>query len=431
MTSLYEKFLEYVFGPSTDENRFSIIKEFIFGVALLFFLILLTPEYPLIGLAFLVVMLFSLIFIDSIDAILIVKFIDFIAFCIANYVVFLIFEHFFSIEQKWFYILLFILSVIIVKIEWILILIRKISTMSASQNIGFPKINVSKGIFITVIPVAIKQLFFNSVYAIFPVFLVWLGFSIIAFLTNSIAIPSIDSQNVTEPFAIITAISISLGIFQYYLKRQEEKVFARIDHILRQMDAIINEETSFDVFYSRVKNSEEPESFTKWIINQTDPRAFAFELLPRFLEIPRLRRLYSNILNKMQVPLIQLSINYADSSKKFKAIEDSSLLSEHTGHQDRLYKIYDGFFGEERDSEIIEKIRKNIDIFEFGMLTLSNINIVQEILPGFINLKSRQEFEKILNKEISQEKCEDLSSFKRREIMRSRIYQKLLSEIMR
>ena len=408
-----------------------ILKEFLFGIIVLISLILLTPLYPLIGFAFLILLLLILVFIDSIDTILIIKFIDFVSFCIANYIVFLIFEHFFSIEQKWFYVLLFILSIIIVKIEWVLTLIRKISSISDSQNLGFPKVNVSKGIFITVIPVAIKQLFYNSVYAIFPVFLVWLGFSIISFLMDFISIPSINSTNVTEPFAIITAISISLGIFQYYLKRQEEKVFTRIDHFLRQIDAIINEETSFDAFYNRVKNSEEPESFTKWIINQTDPRAFAFELLPRFLEIPRLRRLYSNVLNKMQVPLIQLSINYADSNKKFKAIEDSSIISEHSGHQDRLYKIYDDFFGKERDPMIIEKIRKSIDVPEFGMLALSNINIVQEILPGFINIKSRQELDKMLTKKASPETCEDLSSFKRREAMRSRIYQELFADILR
>lgn len=248
---------------------------------------------------------------------------------------------------------------------------------------------------------------------------------------NLITIPSITLQNITQPFEIVAAISISLGIFQYYLKRQEEKVFVRINIILRKIENIINEETSFDVFYDRVKNADGIDTFTKWIITHTDPRAFAFDLLPQFLGQPRLLRAYTTVLKKSPVPLMQMSINYADSNKKFKTIEDSSLLAESSGHHGTLLRQYDIFFGESRDSEIIEKINESIDIPEFGILTLTNINIVQEILPQFIDIKLREVFTRTLRRELTTvEDSGSLSSAKRREQLRSRIYKKLLNEIM-
>jgi len=426
-----------MFGPPSNSERFAILKELVMGIVFLLLLVILTPIFPLIGFVSLFLFILAVLFIDSIDAITIVKFLDFIAFCIANWVIYLIFEQFLSIEQKWFYIFLFIISIVIVKIEWVLIFIRKISTPAPQTSIGFPKVKFSKGIVLKFIPIAIKQLFFNSIYALFPVFLVWLGFSMLSFLIHVISIPAIMDPQYADPFVIITAISISLGIFQYYLKRQEEKVFVRINQVLRQIDAIINDETSFENFYEQVRKGNETDPFTKWMVNQTNPRAYAIDILPKLLEVPILRRMYSNVLKKMQVPLIQLSINYADSNRKFKAIEDASVLTEYSNHHEKILKIYDDFFGENRDSKIIEKITKNIDISEFGMLTLSNINILQEVLPEFINIKSRQEFEKTLNRTNTPENEEDtteivekLSSLKRRELLKKRIFRKLLNQIM-
>lgn len=158
MSDYYEKILEYIFGPHTDENRLQSLKSCILGFSLLITIGLLLCYSLTICFTLLTILVILLIFIDSIDEITIVKFIDFLAFCIANLVVYLIFENFFSIEQKWFYVVLFFLSIIIVKLEWVLGLIGKILKINTSINVRLPKFNVSIRIFLTVIPITIKRL---------------------------------------------------------------------------------------------------------------------------------------------------------------------------------------------------------------------------------------------------------------------------------
>ena len=100
-------------------------------------------------------------------------------------------------------------------------------------------------------------------------------------------------------------------------------------------------------------------------------------------------RLFERIMrpSKSKVPF-QLSVNYPESNKKYEILEWNA--SEKITQKRKLIESYKKFFANESlYQKIIEKIDQDIDIEEFGMLMISNINIINEIAPEFIQFQLR------------------------------------------
>jgi len=132
-------------------------------------------------------------------------------------------------------------------------------------------------------------------------------------------------QTKTAFFEVITVLGILLGVFQFYLSRQEQKILSKINFYNNRIKQIIWKETTFEKYFIFI--SKYGVAFEKWVIEVTDPKmtyfAFfkalrnesdAFEGLKKLLFPQRNDR-------TPRQPMINLQFSYKDSNQKFEAIE--------------------------------------------------------------------------------------------------------------
>ena len=267
--------------------------------------------------------------------------------------------------------------------------------------------------------VVFKQLFFNTSYDLFPIFLIWLIVWGIFYIFHWVTI-----QNASYLISFITAFTIVLAIFQFFLQRHEEKIFAKISLFPRQIDSIIIQETTFSKFFISIDYSDLRDKIKLFV----DPRISALDLLSRALKDTILRDLWSEMQRSHTPMPIQLVLNQSyDSDQRF-TITESYL---ETGYKNDLYKAYKKFFLEKAYTKILERIDEEIDVEEFAILAQSNINIIQEVAPDFINRRLQKEFENMISKD---EKKEDFipesSSQQYREQLKIQIFKGLQQKIL-
>jgi len=228
--------------------------------------------------------------------------------------------------------------------------------------------------------ILLKQVFFNVSYDIFPMLLIWLSILGTALLFGW---PGIKME--TNFINSIVAFSILLGIFQYFLKRHEEKIFSKIAHIQTRINKIVTDECSFENFYRTAADNILLRDF----INSTvDPKLTGIDFFKMAFRDEEFRKIYYKYhKDKRPIP-IHLGVNSSlTSDQKYALLELSAEDPSVSYKKELLSKAYHEFFLDIADREITERIYKEIDVQEFGILAISNISIVQEVLPDFINVK--------------------------------------------
>lgn len=322
----------------------------------------------------------------------IVKGIDFIGFFIANIVLFGIFRIYLPGSGIKTYLIMVGLSLIVIKTQSVFHVIYYLAEkFQSDSNKKTPEskndsgdLSLSPKIWAIAIFICIKQAFFNVAYYLFPVLLVWLSvagffyvFGIVQYHPNQ------------DFFEIITILSISLAIFQYFLKRHEEKIATNIGLIVKKIGDSINHSTTFEEYYKSLGNDEDSEELKKWITKNIDPKLLVQDFLSTIAENKETVRLFERIMrpSKSKVPF-QISVSYPESNKKYEILEWNA--NEKSSQKKKLIQSYQKFFANEAlFEEIFDKIEQDIDIDEFGMLTISNINIIHEISPEFIQFQLR------------------------------------------
>lgn len=267
--------------------------------------------------------------------------------------------------------------------------------------------------------VIFKQLFFNISYDLFPIFLIWLIIWGFFYIFHWVTI-----QNTSFLISFITAFTIVLAIFQFFLQRHEEKIFTKISLFSRQIDSIIIQETSFSKFFMSIDNSNLRDKIKLFV----DPRISALDLLSRALSDTILRDLWSEMQRSHNPMPIQLVLNQSyDSDQRF-TITESYL---ETWYKNDLYKAYMKFFLEKAYTKILERIDEEIDVEEFAILAQSNINIIQEVIPDFINRRLQKEFEIMISQGKNMDDFIPESSFQQyREQLKIQIFKELQQKIL-
>lgn len=267
--------------------------------------------------------------------------------------------------------------------------------------------------------VLFKQLFFNTSYDLFPIFLIWLIIWGIFWIFHWVTIP-----NSSYLISFITAFTIVLAIFQFFLQRHEEKIFAKISLFPRQIDSIIIQETTFSKFFISIDNSSIRDKISLFV----DPRLSALDLLSRALKNTILRDLWSEMQRSHNPMPIQLVLNQSyDSDQRFTITENYL----ETGYKNDLYKAYKKFFLEKAYTKILERIDEEIDVEEFAILAQSNINIIQEVVPDFINRRLQKEFDNMTSNAENKDDFIPESSFQQyREQLRIQIFKGLQQKIL-
>jgi len=217
--------------------------------------------------------------------------------------------------------------------------------------------------------------------------LIWVSILGVVILFNWIKLP-IESNFITS----ITAFSILLGIFQYFLKRHEEKIFSKITQIQNRINIIVIDESSFDNFYRSVDNPL-VKDFIKWNI---DPKLTAIDFFKKAFADKEFREIYHRYAKGRRPIPIQIGLsNNLSSDQKYSLLELIAENPSESYNKELLSDAYERFFLDIAYYKIIKRIHNEIDTQEFGILAMSNINILQEVLPDLINVKLQKAFDNI------------------------------------
>lgn len=303
----------------------------------------------------------------------------------------------------------------------------------ANENLDIPLKNVFFAIF--------KQFFFNVSYELFPLLVTWISWFVFIYLLL-IGVGGLTTYfnelifHFTSNFyPVIEALGIILGVYQFYLSRQEEKVVSKIKVYIDLIGQIISRETTFEKYFEFVSEDysiSEPlrSRFLKWIRESTEPEMNYFKFFRELKDDPELLdfvRSFNFSQRRTTRPAINFQLDYKDSNEKYKYIKELGK------YKTQLNDTYKKFFTSENQVEKIENIiYDDLDIKQFKILVLSNINIIQEITSNFVNIKliktMGESFGERTNIENQLNTCESANGYREllERIIMQRIYLKLL-----
>jgi len=311
----------------------------------------------------------------------IVKELDFLGFVFANFCLFLVFNHFLNPSENWVFFISFMISFLILcQDKFVKIFQKKRSVNHGNGYLRFEWPYLKK-VFPFFFPVFIREFFFNTLYYLFPLILIWISISGLFFLTDLTQFTPTGKF-----FEVITVISIILGIFQFYVRRVEKKILKKITQFSQLINQIIEIETDFDHFYQFVKHDSD---FKIWINETLHPKLYANDILVKILTEGKQRKLpfITDLIKNYKGPLVNITLSPTNSYQNYAEIEQKASREEFFKgeYYDKLCYYYKEFFGEISDDQTLKKIEEKIDLAEFGNLTLTNINIFQEASAEFIN----------------------------------------------
>lgn len=229
-------------------------------------------------------------------------------------------------------------------------------------------------------------------------------------------------------FQISALLGLLLGIFQFLLQRHEDKILAKINMTGNRIEQIINQEITFDQFYNSIPNVEPRKNFKRWINKNIDPKLQMKEFFIFLLEDHESRKFFFNHIDKTP---ISINLSYQNSEQKFEMLD--IIAKTNTANKKNLHDAYRSFFIEdEKINKIIEKINQQINIKEFRLIVLSNINIISEIIPQFTsnNLKNFVEELYIEDNESIYKSINFESSKEYRQYLHNKVLIKLMRTIL-
>lgn len=245
-----------------------------------------------------------------------------------------------------------------------------------------------------------KIVFFNALYELFSVYIVWA--SILA-LFHLVGVYEIELTNPSSFFQISALFALFLGIFQFLLQRHEYKILSKLNSNSKRIEQIVIQETSFYKFYDSIPKVESTEVLRRWIQNTTDPKLRAKDFLLFLLEDNETRKFF---FKNIGTTPISINVAYQSSNEKFETLDMEAKLN--PTRKKQLHQAYNAFFLDERKvNEIINISFSEINRDDFRLLALSNINIFSEAIPQFTSNNLVQMMDEVLSKKEATEKKVD------------------------
>lgn len=335
-----------------------------------------------------------------------VRFISLIGFIIANYICYLFFQNSIINIPNYYYLILVLLSFMILKLDIALFFYEKLKskiphkkdksekeTTEKSKSLFQITKSLVKDVFnVKNILILSKIIFFNTLYELFSVYVVWISILGFFHLIDLYQIKLIDASSF---FQISALFGLLFGIFQFLLQRHEDKILAKINLNGKRIEQIINQESSFEKFYDSIPLIDSTKTLRRWIHRTTDPKLQMKDFFMLLLEDDETRKYLFKHIEK--TPL-SVNISYQASNQKFETLDTNAKTN--TRRRNDLHIAYRKFFtSEERIDEIIKIVSQEINLNDFRLLALSNINIISESLPQFTNKNFVKVVEELLSEE--------------------------------
>jgi hypothetical protein len=378
----------------------------------------------------------------------IIRILEIIGFLIANFAVAILLYQYIDNASFILYILAIVATTIILKIQWFISskdasritgAARPVnasgdfssgqSTSVFANNLVIPKIPWIKFSIITV-----KQMFYNTLFELFPVLVIWLCvFGLAYFVGGWFTFTVKNSQSF---FGIVTLFGIVLGIFQYYLQRHEDKIAGQISFYANQIINTINEETNFQNFYKKIEqmpaghDGHEHDGYEvqKWVERRIDQKYRLIDLLKELIDDKDRRQIFFDLIKSgTYESVITIKEDIPTSDMHFEMIE---LYAKGGEMHEKLLNTYRWYFDDaKRIEEIYSKLTDQIEIDGFTKLVLGNINIIQETLPLFVNEKFKKFFEQSLrNQDFSQFEPQSAREF--RSLLIFKLYNRIMVTVL-
>ncbi|WP_129582707.1 hypothetical protein [Methanolobus psychrotolerans] len=376
-----------------------------------------------------------------VNTISILRFLSFLGFLFANLISLIFFNHFISEVPIFAYIAPIFISLLIFKADFTIWAHYSLKERLFSKNKDPAKdpankktikVSVGKLLSLKYCVVLMKQTFFNTLYELFPVYFIWLSVFGFFFWIDVLKI----APNAIF-YQVIAIFGILLGIFQFSLKRYEDKIAIKMAMNTKIITNILNEETSFDEFYQSLDDNND-KALKNWINNSVDPKIQTIDYLKSIARDDDAVKMLKTIMRKTRTTgLINVNYSPQDSNQKFQTIEN--MCETDKKRKEELIKAYSSFFEtEETIKTIVKKIKDEIDFKEFGITAISNINIISEVIPQFASSKFRNLFDDMLTEATEfPEKGDELthsdeliSSKELRNNLYSEILKRLIAEII-
>lgn len=275
--------------------------------------------------------------------------------------------------------------------------------------------------------VIFKQLFFNTLYELFSVYIIWI--SILGFL-HLTGLLKIEISDPTSFYQISTLFGLLLGIFQFMLKRNEEKIVTKINGIIRHIESIINKEATFNDFISDLSDDQSNNSLKSWIYKTTDPKLQTLDFFKSLVENKDVAKHIFRSMRKNGTPL-SINISYQDSNQKFDVLDMAA--EGNSNNRKKLHKAYKDFFcNGAKINEIIDFVNEEIDMNEFRLVALNNMNIVSEIIPQFTNYNLRDYVDELID-ECDKSDTKDIdfsSSSEYRQYLHNQVIIRLMKKVI-
>jgi hypothetical protein len=260
-------------------------------------------------------------------------------------------------------IIVYTLSMAILKPHWLYLkpsMPKKGKKVKVSKKLLFKK-------FLTVI---FRITFFNVLYYLFPIFIIVFFGVLLAFFMGLMHI-----SNVYGFIQMATLVSIVSGFFQYYTKRYEEKVMQSVSSKLKIITNIIVENASFKKFRNFL---EKHDSKYKNISREIDRIFGKSQTMKLFNIVSKLQRTGGGHDINLFAP--QFLLHSQHESMFFSDLETQ--IEEKYNYE--LIEAYEQFFMAVKEESKIKIKKIEPMLSQVGLLLFSNINIILESEPAFI-----------------------------------------------
>lgn len=335
----------------------------------------------------------------------IIQFIDLISFIIANVGIYFLVDAFIEIDLRIFFIILF-LNLILIKLDLIIFLINGLNNiisylfsidikikpyliLNLIKKIPFIILEIVKlpiHIFkilkraydtfhiniIMLFPfLLLRIVFFNSMQYLLFTLVVWI-FSLSLFIKLDYVY--IQMNEISSNFySSIGLVGILAGFFQYYIKRHEDKVQAKLAIKMNGLISITDKYTSFNNFLTFLKTKTIFKNLRTGINDFIKRDQHSFQMLGYHVDRSGVKEV--NI-----YPLLM------PSSEKGGYILYENEIATKDDKISELLNAYTDFFMMKKD-EIIDEILQKREITDLIEMLLLNINFITEIKSQIIGIK--------------------------------------------
>ena len=297
---------------------------------------------------------------------------DLLVFLLANFALYLIImpQLEIKINIELLFLVIILTSLLILKTDILVKVIRR-QTFYANKNISDFRPNFRIfSLFFVILP---RFLFFGSLYYLFPLLLVWLAVIGILLYLDFVAI--IDTAQFIR---LITLLSILFALFQYYLKRYEEKIQNVARTKLIELLKVVDDSISFDEFLEYLEEKDE-DLFNLINENQKD------EGFKKILEIFKVAKFPGKSVYQIYAPIFLTSQH--TNLGEFLYFEDE-LEGE---NKSKLLKYYNEYFNKVLKECLLNNLRNRETLNELLNLSLTNLVFIPEIEFDIITVFAESE----------------------------------------